>query len=180
MSVARRGGSGAASAYSYWSLKQRVQYAFDSSIRGGCCFLDERVRRASCWAAAATRRRRGAAARAARNSALSSGPIISRAANSPIAAATRTTAIPIAITISYNDIRSTPPLEFSCRHAGSVGTEPLACFLKFHFQRENAKPDRHSHRDGRKLKPHGPLLSRTLNTLTCIGFPTRAKIFWRG
>jgi hypothetical protein len=48
MSVARRGGSGAASASLYWSLKQRVQYAFDSSIRGGCCFLDERVRRASC------------------------------------------------------------------------------------------------------------------------------------
>jgi hypothetical protein len=61
-----------------------------------------------------------------------------------------------------------------------VGTEPLACFLKFHFQRENAKPDRHSHRDGRKLKPHGPLLSRTLNTLTCIGFPTRAKSFGEG
>src|SRR5260221_1857817 len=99
MSVARRGGSGAASASLYWSLKQRVQYAFDSSIRGGCCFLDERVRRASCWAAAA---------------------------------------------------------------------------------RENAKPDRHSHRDGRKLKPHGPLLSRNLNTLTCIGVPTRAKIFWPG
>src|SRR5260370_17765050 len=62
MSVARRGGRGAASASLYWSLKQRVQYAFDSSIRGGCCFLDERVRRASCWAAPATRRRRLAAA----------------------------------------------------------------------------------------------------------------------
>ena len=41
----------------------------------------------------------------------------------------------------------------------SVGTEPLAYFLKFQFQRENAKPDRHSQRDGRKLKPNGPLLS---------------------
>jgi len=41
----------------------------------------------------------------------------------------------------------------------SVGTEPLAYFLKFQFQRENAKPDRHSQRDGRKLKPNGSLLS---------------------
>src|SRR4029077_3596731 len=91
MSVARRAGSGAASASLYWCLRQRVQYAFES-IRGGCCFLDERVRRASCWAAEcwaaaarasrscwaaeATRRCWAAAARAACNSAIFSGPFI--------------------------------------------------------------------------------------------------------
>jgi len=42
-----------------------------------------------------------AAARASRNSATSSGPIITRVAKPPIAATTTTT-IPIAITISYN------------------------------------------------------------------------------
>src|SRR6516162_978350 len=97
MSVARRAGSGAASA--------RVQYATR--------------RRWPCWAAAA---------RANRNNAISSGPIITRVAKRSIAATTRTTAIPIAINISYNSIRSPPPL--------AVGTEPLACFLKLHFQRE--------------------------------------------
>src|SRR6516162_292584 len=109
MSVARRGESGAASASSYWRLSQR------------------RIQ-SSCWAAAATRRRWAAAARANRNSAVSSGPIITCAAKPPIAAMTRTTAIPIA-NISYNNIGSPPSL--------AVGTKPLAYFLNFHFQREN-------------------------------------------
>src|SRR5262249_60587097 len=94
------------------------------------------------WAAEATGRRWAGAARGTRNSAVSSGPIITRAAKPPIAATTRTTAIPIA-NISYNNIGSPPPL--------AVGTKPLAYFLKFHFQRENAK--RHPPRHGRKLKP---------------------------
>src|SRR6516164_6955302 len=111
MSVARRGESGAASASSYWRLSQRPIQS-------------------SCWAAAATRRRWAGAALASRNSAVSSGLIITRAAKPPIAATTRTTAIPIA-NISYNNIGSPPPL--------AVGTKPLAYFLKFHFQRENAK-----------------------------------------
>src|SRR6516164_3691351 len=111
MSVARRGESGAASASSYWRLSQR------------------RIQ-SSCWAAAATRRRWAAAARANRDSAVSSGPIITSAAKPPIAATTRTRAIPMA-NISYNNIGSPPPLV--------VGTKPLAYFLKFRFQRENAK-----------------------------------------
>src|SRR5262249_8179336 len=57
----------------------------------------------------------------------------------------------------------------------AVGTEPLAYFLKFHFQRENAKPDRHSQCDGRKLKPNGSLLSRTLNTLTLCRVPATGE-----
>ena len=44
-----------------------------------------------CWAAAA---------RAARNSAISCGPILTRAANSPITATTSIAAIPVAITTS--------------------------------------------------------------------------------
>jgi len=44
-----------------------------------------------CWAAAAC---------AALNSAISCGPILTRAANSPITATTSITAIPVAITIS--------------------------------------------------------------------------------
>jgi len=61
-----------------------------------------------------------------------------------------------------------------------VGTKPLAYFLKFHFQRENAKPDRHSQRDGRKLKPNGSLFSRTLNTLTLCRVPnTRENLLAR-
>src|SRR5215813_4832692 len=145
MSVARRGESGATSAYSYWSLRQRVQYA--------------------------TRRRWAAAARASRNSAVSSGPIITRAAKPPIAATTRTTAIPIA-NISYNNIGSPPPL--------AVGTKPLAYSLKFHFQRENAKRHRHRPRHGRKLKPNGSFFSRTLNTLTLCRVPnTRENLLAR-
>src|SRR6516162_1247281 len=153
MSVARRGESGAASAASYWRLSQRPIQS-------------------SCWAAAATRRRWAGAARASRNSAVSSGPIITRAAKPPIAATTRTTAIPIA-NISYNNIGSPPPL--------AVGTKPLAYFLKFHVQRENAKPDRHSQRDGRKLKPNGSLLLlRALNTLTLCRVPnTRENLLPR-
>jgi hypothetical protein len=69
-------------------------------------------------AAEATRRRWAVAARANRNNAISSGPILIRGAKRSIAATTRTTAIPIAINISYNNIRSPPPL--------AVGTEPLA------------------------------------------------------
>src|SRR5262249_23994975 len=62
----------------------------------------------------------------------------------------------------------------------AVGTKPLAYFLKFHFQRENAKPDRHSQRDGRKLKPNGSLLSRALNTLTLCRVPnTRENLLAR-
>src|SRR6516225_2433465 len=151
MSVARRGESGAASAASYWRLSQRPIQS-------------------SCWAAAATRRRWAGAARASRNSAVSSGPIITRAAKPPIAATTRTTAIPIA-NISYNNIGSPPPL--------AVGTKPLAYFLKFHFQRENAK--RHPPRHGRELKPNGSLFSRTLNTLTLCRVPdTRQNLFGEG
>src|SRR6516165_1520988 len=117
MSVARRAGSGAASA--------RVQYA--TRRRWARWAAAARASR-SCWAAEATRRCWAAAARANRNNAISSGPIITRVAKRSIAATTRTTAIPIAINISYNSIRSPPPL--------AVGTEPLACFLKLHFQRE--------------------------------------------
>src|SRR6516162_1926622 len=116
MSVARRAGSGAASAC--------VQYA--ARRRWARWAAAARASR-SCWAAAAMRRCWAAAARANRNNAISSGPIITRAARRSIAATTRTTAIPIAINISYNNIRSPPPL--------AVGTEPLACFLKF-LQRE--------------------------------------------
>src|SRR6516162_4016138 len=152
MSVARRGESGAASASSYWRLRQR------------------RIQ-SSCWAAEARRRRWAGAARASRNSAVSSGPIITRAAKPSIAATTRTTAIPIA-NISYNNIGSPPPL--------AVGTKPLAYFLKFHFQRENAKPDRDSQRHGRKLKPNGSLLSRALNTLTMCRVPDTRENLWRG
>src|SRR6266576_2930515 len=153
MSVARRAGSGAASAGSYWSLRKRVQYA---------------TRRR--WAAAATRRRWAGAARANRNNAMSSGPIITRAAKRSIAATTRTTTIPIAINISYNNIRSPPPL--------AVGTEPLAYFLKFHFSNARTKPDRHNQRDGSKLKPNGSLLSRTLNTLTLCRVPDTRENLW--
>ena len=83
----------------------------------------------SCWAAEAKRRRWAGAARASRSSAVSSGPLITRA-KPPIAATTRTRAIPMA-NISYNNIGSPPPF--------IVGTKPLAYFLKFRFQRENAK-----------------------------------------
>src|SRR6516164_3216601 len=145
MSVARRGESGAASASSYWRVRQR---RIKSSTE-------------------ATRRRWAAAARASRKSAVSSGP---RAAKPPIAATTRTTAIPIA-NISYDNIGSPPPL--------AVGTKPLAYFLKFHFQRENAKRRRHSPRHGRKLKPNGSL-SRTLNTLTLCRVPDTRENLWRG
>src|SRR6516164_4168822 len=138
MSVARRGESGAASASSYWRLSQRP-------IQSSCWAAAATRRRwaaaarasRSCWAAEATRRRWAGAARASRNSAVPSGPIITRAAKPPIAATTRITAIPIA-NISYNNIGSPPPL--------AVGTKPLAYFLKFHFQRENAK--RHHPRHG--------------------------------
>src|SRR6516164_7281501 len=150
MSVARRDESGAASASSYWRLRQR-------QIQSSCWAAAATRRRwaaaarasRSCWAAEATRRRWAGAARASRNSAVSSGPIITRAAKPPIAATTRTRAIPTA-NISYNNIGSPPPL--------AVGTKPLAYFLKFHFQRENTKPARHSPRHGRKLKPNGSLL----------------------
>src|SRR5262249_40251638 len=57
MSVARRGESGAASAYSYWSLRQRVQYA----TRRRWAAAARAFR--SCWTAAATRRRWAVAAR---------------------------------------------------------------------------------------------------------------------
>src|SRR5207244_12448456 len=131
--VAGRAGSGGASAGSYWSLGKRVQYA--TRRRWAAAATRRRwaaaaAARASrfCWAAEATRRRWAGAARANRNNAMSSGPIITRAAKRSIAATTRTTAIPIAINISYHIIRSPPSL--------AVGTEPLACFLKFHFQRE--------------------------------------------
>src|SRR5262250_3004685 len=128
MSVARRGESGAASASSYWRLRQR---RIKSST--------EATRRRWAAAARASRSRWAAEARASRKSAVSSGP---RAAKPPIAATTRTTAIPIA-NISYDNIGSPPPL--------AVGTKPLAYFFKFHFQRENAKHRRHSPRHGRKL-----------------------------
>src|SRR6266404_1154625 len=99
MSVARRAGSGAASAC--------VQYA--TRRRWARWAAAARASR-SCWAAEATRRCWAAAARANRNNAISSGPIITRVAKRSIAATTRTTAIPIAINISYNNIRSPPPL----------------------------------------------------------------------
>src|SRR5262249_13148055 len=74
---------------------------------------------------------------------------------------------------------------FVQQHHGSppplaVGTKPLAYSLKFHFQRENAKPDRHSQRDGRKLKPNRSLHSRTLNTLTLCRVPDMRENLWRG
>src|SRR6516162_9181582 len=129
MSLARRGESGAASASSYWRLSQR-------QIQSSCWAAEATRRRWAvaarasrfCWAAEATRRRWAGTARASRNSAVSSGPIITRGAKPPIAAMTRTTAIPIA-NISYNNIGSPPSL--------AVGTKPLAYFLNFHFQREN-------------------------------------------
>src|SRR5215831_1080514 len=163
MSVARRGESGAASASSYWRLRQR-------RIQSSCWAAEATRRRwaaaarasRSRWAAEATRWRWASAARASRNSAISSGPILTRA----VAATTRTTAIPIA-NISYNNIGSPPPL--------AVGTKPLAYFLKFHFQRENAKRYRHSPRHGRTLKPNGSLFSRTLNTLTLCRVPQHAR-----
>src|SRR5438132_6059943 len=175
MSVARRAGSGAASAGSYWSLRKRVQYA--TRRRWAAAATRRRwaaaaAARASrfCWAAEATRRRWAGAARANRNNAMSSGPIITRAAKRSIAATTRTTAIPIAINISYNIIRSPPSL--------AVGTEPLAYFLKFHFSNARTKPDRHNQRDGSKLKPNGSLLSRTLNTLTLCRVPDTRENLW--
>src|SRR6516164_1118174 len=158
MSVARRGESGAASASSYWRLSQRriqsscwaaaaTRRRWAAAARASrSCWAAAATRRRwaaaarasrSCWAAEATRRRWAGAARASRNSAVPSGPIITRAAKPPIAATTRITAIPIA-NISYNNIGSPPPL--------AVGTKPLAYFLKFHFQRENAK--RHHPRHG--------------------------------
>src|SRR6516162_2573777 len=123
MSVARRGESGVASASSNWRWRQR-------QIQSSCWAAEATRRRwaaaarasRSCWAAEATRQRWAGAARANRNSAVSSGPIITRVAKRSIAATTRTPAIPIAINISYNNIRSPPPL--------AVGTEPLACFSK--------------------------------------------------
>src|SRR6516162_7003533 len=188
MSVARRGESGVASASSNWRLRQRqiqsscwaaaaTRRRWAAAARASrFCWAAAATRRrwaaaarASrfCWAAEATRRRWAGTARASRNSAVSSGP---RAAKPPIAATTRTTAIPIA-NISYNNIGSPPPL--------AVGTKPLAYFLKFHFQRENAK--RHPPRHGRELKPNGSLFSRTLNTLTLCRVPdTRQNLFGEG
>src|SRR5262249_6019619 len=129
MSVARRGESGAASASSYWRLRQRriqsSSWTAEATRRRWA--VAARASR-SCWAAEATRRRWAGTARAGRNSAVSSGPIVPRAAKPPIAATTRTTAIPIA-NISYNNIGLPPPL--------AVGTKPLAYSLKFHFQRDD-------------------------------------------
>src|SRR6516165_5202706 len=165
MSVARRGERGAARATSYWRVRQRRIKSSTEATRRRWAAAARASR--SCWAAEATRRRWAGTARASRKSAVSSGP---RAAKPPIAATTRTTAIPIA-NISYDNIGSPPPL--------AVGTKPLAYFLKFHFQRENAKRRRHSPRHGRKLKPNGSL-SRTLNTLTLCRVPDTRENLWRG
>src|SRR5215472_14034917 len=192
MSVARRGESGAASASSYRRSRQRriqsscwvaapTRRRWAAAARASrSCWAAAATRRRwaaaarasrSCWAAEVTRQRWAAAARAARNSATSSGPIITGAAQPLIAATTRTTAIPIA-NISYDNIGSPPPLAWEPNH--------WAYFLKFHFQSENAKPDRHSQRDDRKLKPNGSLLSRTLNTLTLCRVPdTRENLLAR-
>src|SRR5262249_49608722 len=172
MSVARRGESGAASASSYWRLSQRrIQSSGWAAAAAGRRGPAAAGAPRCCGAAEARGRRWVGAARASRNSAVSSGPIITRAAKPPIAATTRTTAIPIA-NISYNNIGSPPPL--------AVGTKPLAYSLKFHFQRENAKRHRHSPRHGRKLKPNGSLFSRTLNTLTLCRVPDTRENLWRG
>src|SRR5262249_46840175 len=62
----------------------------------------------------------------------------------------------------------------------AVGTKPLAYFLKFHFQRENAKPDRHSPPHGRKLKPNGSLFPRTLTSLALCRVPDAPEKLWGG
>src|SRR5262245_30356210 len=168
MSVARRGESGAASASSYWRLRQR-------RIQSSCWAAEATRRRwaasarasRSRWAAEATRWRWASAARASRTTADPSAPILARA----VAATTRTTALQIA-NISYNHIGSPPPL--------AEGTNPLTYFPKFHFHRENAKRHRHSPRHGRKLKPNGSLFSRTLNTLTLCRVPDTRENLWRG
>ena len=50
-------------------------------------------------------------------------------------------------------------------------------FLKFRFQRENAKRPRPRH--GRKLKPNASFFSRTLNTLTLCRVPsTREETYF--
>ena len=71
MSVARRAGSGAASACVQYATRRRWAAAARASR--------------SCWAGEATRRRWASAARANRNNAVSSGPIIPRVAKRSIA-----------------------------------------------------------------------------------------------
>src|SRR5215469_12385888 len=162
MSVARRGESGVASASSNWRLRQRqIQSSCWAAAATRRCWAAAARASRFCWAAEATRRRWAGAARANRDSAVSSGPIISRAAKPPIATTTRTTAIPIA-NISYNNIISPPR------------------WLWVYAQRENAKPHRRGQRDGHELKPNGSLLSRALNTLTLCRVPDTEKIFGEG
>src|SRR5262249_49976066 len=133
MSVARRAGGGAASACVQYATRRRW-------VRWAAAARASR----SCWAAEATRQCWAAAARANHNNAISSGPIITRVAKRSIPATTRTTANPHAVNISHKNIRSPPPL--------AVGTGPMACFLKSHFQRElnpfastSVRPARASH-----------------------------------
>src|SRR3954453_17675733 len=145
MSVARRAGSGAASASVQYATRRRWAAAAATRRRWAVAARASR----SCWAAEATRSRWAVAARANRNNAISSGPIITRDTKRWIAT-TKTPAIPIATNISYKNISSPPPL--------AVGTDQ---------------------RDGRASSSQiGPLLSRTLNTLTLCRGPDTRENFW--
>src|SRR5262249_1653827 len=78
--------------------------------------------------------------------------------------------------------RSRSPFRTTSVRASPLAWEPnhWVYFLKFHFQSENAKPDRHSQRDDREPKPHASLLSRTLKHADLVSGSRHApKIFWR-